>query len=45
LFLIAPRAWTANRREARALDEQSSRPPAHCTSITIDVTVPAAKGA
>ncbi len=39
LLTITPSALAANRSEAAAPEEQSSRLPKHCTSITIEVTV------
>jgi hypothetical protein len=39
LFLVAPSALAANRLEAATRDEQASRLPEHCTSVTIDATV------
>jgi len=39
LFTVTPSALAANRTEATASDDQASRLPEHCTSITIDVTV------
>lgn len=39
LSTITPSALAANRTEAAAPEEQSSRLPKHCTSITIEVTV------
>jgi len=39
LFSVTPGALSANRMEAAASEEQSSRLPEHCTSVTIDVTV------
>jgi hypothetical protein len=39
LLTITPSALVANRSEAAAPEERSSRLPEHCTSITIEVTV------
>jgi len=39
LLLITPPALVANRLEAAVSEEQASRMPERCTSVTIDVTV------
>jgi hypothetical protein len=38
LLIVTPSARAANRSEAAAPEEQSSRLPEYCTSITIEVT-------
>ena len=38
LLIVTPNALAANRSEAAAPEEQSSRLPEYCTSITIEVT-------
>jgi hypothetical protein len=39
LLVVTPHALAANRLEAAAPEEQSSRLPEHCTSITIEITM------
>jgi hypothetical protein len=39
LLVVTPHALAANRLEAAAPEEQSSRLPKHCTSITIEITM------
>jgi hypothetical protein len=39
LLIITPNALAANKSEAAAPEEQSSRLPKHCTSVTIEVTI------
>jgi hypothetical protein len=38
LLVVTPNALAANRLEAAAFEQQSSRLPEYCTSITIEVT-------